>query len=534
LSNLPTNVTDSRADRWKLTQLVLAHCQKNGLDPAAVRQSGDVGSVMTAIRGSLARNASAPGSFDVDRALKNAATMLANKPLYAQFAMHGGVRGPSPLLPDAVTRPQLTNDQRVAFQQYSGIAYSPLNDSLRTTGQPPAGFEVMHANMQGVFQSLPKMAQPVTCFRGINIDPANLASFLDDYRTGKAAGQAIRLGGYQSTMVGAPDPFFKGNVMFKIQANRGLDMKPHTHYPHTNELLLDHNSEFRVKGIRATKGGYTIELEQIDRGTLPLVGSGVATKAPKTVNPAAVPQPKTPKKFSVPARDYKGSSLADRIADSAVVQGLLVGTIKTRLHDGHAGGRRDRALDKLAAETGRANLPKVVDAAEMATLEQQGWRVAYRGMKDKAGKTGAEMHDQFRTGDLYSGAGVYGNGTYMAMKGPTYDGKHQVSETATRSTAMSYAGHNPKNVAAYLIPPTARVADVDKLKSERAADLADLSRDLATGKIDRHTHRKMSEICRDLGRYATLKNYDAIATNNSDGFFVLLNRSIAAISKGAV
>lgn len=68
-----------------------------------------------------------------------------------------------------------------------------------------------------------------------------------------------------------------------------------------------------------------------------------------------------------------------------------------------------------------------------------------------------------------------------------------------------------------------------KLTTERDNDLRALRRDLNAGKITRTEFDAASKVMADVGRYAVLKNYDGITVHN--GYFVLLNRSIAAMQK---
>ena len=52
-------------------------------------------------------------------------------------------------------------------------------------------------------------------------------------------------------------------MQLKIKAIRGLDVKPYTHYPHENELLLDPHARFRVVDYKLTDNKLRVELLQI-------------------------------------------------------------------------------------------------------------------------------------------------------------------------------------------------------------------------------------------------------------------------------
>ena len=207
---------------------------------------------------------------------------------------------------------------------------------------------------------------------------------------------------------------------------------------------------------------------------------------------------------------------------SDTVKKHLAGESSHELHSGRAAGSgsEDTFLGDLLKESGRANKPQLVDANGMEEARKAGWWIAYRGVAHP------DHAEAFRSGDLYNGAGIFGNGTYTAYAGLRRgDGK-------ARAFAAGYA-QDGGAVVAMAIPPDARIVSVSSLKAERQADLKKIDQGLSDGKISRDEHAKMEAIFSDLGRYAAIKSYDGIK-DKASGFLVVLNRSICRVQKDNV
>jgi hypothetical protein len=150
----------------------------------------------------------------------------------------------------------------------------------------------------------------------------------------------------------------------------------------------------------------------------------------------------------------------------------------------------DGALARILAEQGFDGAPELVDELPTGLLP------LYRGVDpgmaewDVGGLTGAAMNEQFRTGGLFPGLGLYGNGTYFSIS----------REVAEVYGGAGYGDLPPGNILVAALRPDARVIDYDEL-------LAEIRRE------------GLSEsVLADPGRYAASRGYDAIRVDgHTDG-----------------
>jgi hypothetical protein len=210
--------------------------------------------------------------------------------------------------------------------------------------------------------------------------------------------------------------------------------------------------------------------------------------------------------------------------DSQAVHDLMSGKAQHDLHFEQASSRADTMLTAIMKESGRDGVPQKASAAEIDALAKKGWFVGYRGVGD------AKYAQQFKDGPMYNGAGSYGNGNYF-----TYGGQARTDDEA-RSGAQMYAGQNAAGgsskgaVIRVAFPPGARIADHETLKKERSAFLKDLSDKRFKGQMSKEDYEKQSALHSDMGRFAALRNYDAIRIKH-EGFLVLLNRGKAVVEQ---
>lgn len=200
-------------------------------------------------------------------------------------------------------------------------------------------------------------------------------------------------------------------------------------------------------------------------------------------------------------------------------------------------GGQDLVLESLAKEQGFDGLPQIVSKAEFAKYEKAGERVMFRGINGPKAYT-----DQFKYGKLYSGTGVAGNGTYMAI------GK----EAKAMATAYAHTPRPEGQVIKMLLRKNAKVIsvkDIGKIKAEmlEAAKLATdkervaLLRRLRQGTISDEKADKLyaalsgkrkradavlREMMDDNGRLATSLGYDAIESSDA---MIVLNRTALRI-----
>lgn len=160
---------------------------------------------------------------------------------------------------------------------------------------------------------------------------------------------------------------------------------------------------------------------------------------------------------------------------------------------------------------GYDGLPTIVSASEFEELSK-GKEILYRGVENGSGKTASEIVEEFKSGKLWtgnSGGAVYGNGVYF---------------TSNEEIAKwEYAGANGK-VIEIIISEDAKIADYQTIFQEY----------LETGIPNLIGFGEDYQIIlSDVGQYAAIKGYDAIALNGYSGndYVVLLNRT-KAIVKG--
>lgn len=185
------------------------------------------------------------------------------------------------------------------------------------------------------------------------------------------------------------------------------------------------------------------------------------------------------------------------------------------------GGGRDTLLEEILKEGGRAEKPKLVSPEELKELQKKGWKVSYRGVGT------AEHAEDVRTGDFFCGSGLFGNGCYVQRAGGLLSavGIGGKTDKKAQGEARSYGDH----VVAIAIPPTAKVVNLSKIEAEQKKHIADLGRRRIAGEFSQAEYEKHMEIAADVGRFAALKNYDAIYCTLG-GYYNLLNRSICAVS----
>lgn len=92
----------------------------------------------------------------------------------------------------------------------------------------------------------------------------------------------------------------------------------------------------------------------------------------------------------------------------------------------------DWFLRELARAQGFDGLPDVVTKEQMDEYVVAGERELFRGLDAYGirGKTGEDLAEQFRSGDLYVGKGIFGNGIYVAYGSNKYDAEEYMGAEA--------------------------------------------------------------------------------------------------------
>lgn len=171
----------------------------------------------------------------------------------------------------------------------------------------------------------------------------------------------------------------------------------------------------------------------------------------------------------------------------------------------------DCFLRGLIHAQGFDGLPHIVTKQEMNEYVAAGERELFRGLDSYGmrGKTGEELAEQFRSGDLYTGLGLSGNGTYVAYGADKYD-------------AEGYMGADLEGaILRMTLKFEAKVISIQELKSIQEKDAIV------------QTHSELGE----LGRYATFKGYDVIdvgASRNAPKYMVILNRTAVRVQNKSI
>ncbi len=234
---------------------------------------------------------------------------------------------PNPALPDG-TRPKLDGAQANAVYDYTAWAYKDVNHALRAgvSGLDvkiptlvSGTFDAVAKNLDAAFAAAaPFPPPPVEVLRGMSFGtPEEMAKFMKPLLAASQGGGEVALSGYTSTTT---DPKaarnFMGStpraILFKIKATQGLDVGPYTAHPDEKELLLNHNSRFRVSSVTSTpSNGYTVELEQVPTGEVPPAPARKPAAAPaqqaappatQKATPAPAPAPSAPPPAPAPAK----------------------------------------------------------------------------------------------------------------------------------------------------------------------------------------------------------------------------------------
>lgn len=177
---------------------------------------------------------------------------------------------------------------------------------------------------------------------------------------------------------------------------------------------------------------------------------------------------------------------------------------KVEWHDDEHG---DEMLGAAQRAVGYADTPKIVSATEFDRMvSDDEMKVLYRGERKE------QYVQDWKRGELYTGKGVYGNGTYTAV---------------SLDSAKKYTGlDGDKALFRIGLPRTAKIIDNDALDDEMQAFERKLR---ATDKYLFNTPPELHAVIQEPGLYATLAGYDAIVARRGT-YYVILNRAICFVT----
>ncbi len=164
------------------------------------------------------------------------------------------------------------------------------------------------------------------------------------------------------------------------------------------------------------------------------------------------------------------------------------------------------------SQLGYDGYPKVLSADNFENSAKEKTRF-YRGIRPLPGKTSEQIADEFKYGRLWTGntgGAAYGTGVYF---------------TKTKSVAKeAYAGDSGTVIEIFL-DDSSKIADYKTILREF----------IETGipKIFGNERELYQLILADVGQYAAMKGYDAIALNDFQGhdYVILLNRTKAIVKE---
>jgi SPP1 gp7 family putative phage head morphogenesis protein len=158
----------------------------------------------------------------------------------------------------------------------------------------------------------------------------------------------------------------------------------------------------------------------------------------------------------------------------------------------------------LNQKIGYDGLPRVVSSTEFEQMGKEK-EILYRGVKNYKELSAQEMVEQFKKGSFYSGRGVYGNGTYV---------------NADKKVAMYYAGDTTNGqIMEMILDDGAKIVSYFDILSEWG--------ETEIYKIPLNKREAYQQVIDNVGAYAAIKGYDAIALDGwqRKNHIVILNRS---------
>ena len=206
-----------------------------------------------------------------------------------------------PSLPAERWKDAASPQEMAAVQNYAhsgSDAYWKINDALRS-GKPVSGnyqfrmdrttgkrvaekekptYAQTYEGMRSLFQKLAPFSKPMTVYRGIGIPAKDVEKFLANLKRAKTAGTNIAMKGFTSTGKSreAAESYSSNTgfrraaqrMLFEIAATKGLEIKDvnpdsKESEEYAQEVILNHGSKFKVRGLEQRGDFYVIKLEQV-------------------------------------------------------------------------------------------------------------------------------------------------------------------------------------------------------------------------------------------------------------------------------
>jgi hypothetical protein len=185
------------------------------------------------------------------------------------------IDNPNRMLPDSSRPPVPTKEIAQHLTNYSWGYDGPLNKILWETNKSPKGEigeredgksgvdgKEMFNSIRGQIRKAKPFAKPVNVYRGIKVSGSIAKKLVEIAQQAKEHGGVLTMPGFISTSTDSKKAFW-GKVQFRIKAVHGIDMSPYSEASYEDELLMDHNSRFRVVDVKPGIFRNYIYLEQL-------------------------------------------------------------------------------------------------------------------------------------------------------------------------------------------------------------------------------------------------------------------------------
>jgi hypothetical protein len=181
------------------------------------------------------------------------------------------------------TKPKLSDEEVAQVKLYASKNGSAEDVNMGLRGKYKIGTEARAAinAISSAIRKTTPMKEPIACERYMYGDSKLIEDFATPMREAMKTGGMVQLPGFTSTTTGISNSTSKkiydaNPIKLKIAVRQGLSVRDYSEAPHEEEILMDHNSRFRVismkprkiedsiyKPISSSTDGWEIELEQV-------------------------------------------------------------------------------------------------------------------------------------------------------------------------------------------------------------------------------------------------------------------------------
>lgn len=170
----------------------------------------------------------------------------------------------------AAKMPELPEDQFEAMGDYTSGRYVEINQALRE-GRTATKGAASIPHIAAAIDSAPTLDNPIQVYRGLRLSKVDGDKFIARLDAAKTNGELIQEPGFMSTTIN-PDVAktwatggsgSESPIVFQISARKGLYLGESVGGTKEMELVLQHNSKFKVLGVEDANGHRLVKLEQV-------------------------------------------------------------------------------------------------------------------------------------------------------------------------------------------------------------------------------------------------------------------------------